>query len=382
MRKIVQAFGVPFALIAASLGFCFLVLELGLRVVGYDPMGELIEGRSLILRPSEHPLRIFEFTPNTSGSAWRSHVRINSHGMRDREYPISRSTAPRIAVLGDSVAFGSAVAAGDRFSDQLESLLAERLGERVEVLNFAVGGYDTVKEVATLEHVGLAFEPDLVVLAYCVNDLGDNSPNLEYIRSLENLDSRLYRLRTAQLLRIALDRLWLIEHLVLDNRDERFAARHPGEIASISGDETLRRLRAELQTQMETDGEDDFMLEWYLSYPHLGRLEFALDWLEDLASEHDLEVIVAILPFLRDSSSYEIVYRMVEHMASQHSFESVKLAPRLAHAGLESLQSGNGDAIHPNERGHRLIAEALEPVLARRLRERAAEETDAADAPL
>ena len=43
------------------------------------------------------------------------------------------------------------------------------------------------------------------------------------------------------------------------------------------------------------------------------------------------------------------------------------LALSLEAAGLESLRSAAADPVHPNERGHLLIAQALEPLLAAKL---------------
>ena len=57
----------------------------------------------------------------------------------------------------------------EAFPAQLEQLLKQQ-GVAAEVLSFAVSGYNTRQEVATLAGRGLAFHPDLVLLAYCLND--------------------------------------------------------------------------------------------------------------------------------------------------------------------------------------------------------------------
>jgi lysophospholipase L1-like esterase len=363
----VQKVAVPIALVAAGLTFSFGVLEVGLRAIGFNPMEAIAEGRSLILRPSDDPLRRFELTPNSSGFAWRTDVRINSHGMRDRERSEERTGAPRVLVIGDSVTFGSGVALGDRFTDRLELLLGERLGGEVEVLNFGVGGYDTLQEVATLEDVGLRFDPDLVVVGYCVNDLGDNSPNLEYIRRLRHADSRLYRLRVVQLLSTSIDRLRLIWLLRESNRERFVAETYRGFIAPVSGDRELTALREELGERMEAGADRDFVLAWYRSEVHLGRLAYAFERLARVAEANGFEALVAVIPFLGRSEGYEVAYRMVEHLAVAHGLEAVVLEPALAPAGLESLRARDEDPVHPNERGHRLVAEALAPVVSAKL---------------
>jgi lysophospholipase L1-like esterase len=367
MWKAARNVAIPIALASTGLAFSFLALEVGLRLIGFNPMEAIAEGRSLILQPSDHPLRRFELTPNSSGFAWRTDVQVNSHGMRDRERSVERTGAPRIVVIGDSVTFGSGVAVGDRFTDRLEMLLGARLGAEVEVLNLGVGGYDTLQEVATLEDVGLRFEPDLVVVGYCVNDLGDNSPNLEYIQRLREADSRLYRLRVAQLLSTSIDRLRLMWLLRESNRDRYVAERHRGLIAPVSGDGELMALRDELREHMEASGKRDFMLSWYRSEVHLGRLAYALDRLARVADENGFEAVVAVLPYLGESASYDIVYRMIEHLAVARALGAVVLAPALSPAGLESLRSREEDPVHLNERGHHLVAEALAPIVSAKL---------------
>jgi hypothetical protein len=60
-----------------------------------------------------------------------------------------------------------------------------------EVLNLGVPGFGNAEELIQLEHVGLEYQPDLVVLGYFVND------------HFENLTSDLYRLQAGKLERTA-----------------------------------------------------------------------------------------------------------------------------------------------------------------------------------
>jgi lysophospholipase L1-like esterase len=99
----------------------------------------------------------------------RFDLATNSHGMADREYALHKPERTwRIALLGDSITRGQ----GAPFGRNFEFLLEERLnadhfeptGHRLEILNFAVGGYRTsqLADVA-LERVP-PFAPDLYVV--------------------------------------------------------------------------------------------------------------------------------------------------------------------------------------------------------------------------
>lgn len=100
---------------------------------------------------------------------------INQDGFRDRRYARPRPPdAFRILILGDSVTFGYGVAEGETYPTRIESLL----GAGFEVLNFGVGGYNPYNEAALFADVGVSYEPDLVLVQFCTNDLND--PTLHF----------------------------------------------------------------------------------------------------------------------------------------------------------------------------------------------------------
>ena len=106
--------------------------------------------------------------------------RINEDGFRGRRYA---QTPPantfRIVVLGDSLTFGYGVAESEVYTTLLAGVLAEpRGGRAVEVLNLGVGGYNPYNEVALFEGIGAAYQPDLVLVQFCINDLND--PRLHF----------------------------------------------------------------------------------------------------------------------------------------------------------------------------------------------------------
>jgi len=92
----------------------------------------------------------------------------NSRGLRDREY--SEMTAPegqrRIVVLGDSFAWGWGVENQEIFTERVESILAD-----TDVINLGVTGYGLRQEIDYLKREGLSYQPDIVVLAFCLNDI-------------------------------------------------------------------------------------------------------------------------------------------------------------------------------------------------------------------
>ncbi len=123
------------------------------------------------------PVRGQRLAPNYTGWFAGVPVHINRLELRDpREYDLARRPNTfRVLVLGDSVTFGH----GSVYEHTYPYLLEQRLRAwRPEVdwqvWNAAVPGYNTSQELAHLEQVGPAFEPDLVIVGFFENDLIDN----------------------------------------------------------------------------------------------------------------------------------------------------------------------------------------------------------------
>ena len=101
----------------------------------------------------------------------RHEERINSLGLWDDEYVIPKPDGVfRIVVLGDSVPNDVRIPREARFHRVMFHALEERSDVNVEVINVSCEGYSTLQEVRLLERVGLRYEPDLVLLAYVLND--------------------------------------------------------------------------------------------------------------------------------------------------------------------------------------------------------------------
>lgn len=120
-----------------------------------------------------HPVFGWKPVPNIEklGRQWSADVpaSTNSRGWRDDEVELDSRDRFRIVAVGDSFTFGVAVDQGDRFSE-----LLERTDPRVEVVNLGVNAYGTDQELLVLEHEGLLYGPDVVLLlAFLTNDLED-----------------------------------------------------------------------------------------------------------------------------------------------------------------------------------------------------------------
>ncbi len=124
-----------------------------------------------------------EHIPDSEAVLMGVHVKINSAGLRDREFNLTKpQEAHRILVLGDSTTFGWGVPQEKTYPKLLEQKLnaSPPTGwpRHVEVVNTGVGNYNTAQEVAYFKERGRLFQPNMVLLAYFIND-AEETPRLE-----------------------------------------------------------------------------------------------------------------------------------------------------------------------------------------------------------
>lgn len=99
-------------------------------------------------------------------------VHVNALGLRGPELAPKRADEPRVLALGDSLVYGQGVGDDGTLPSFLERALRRQDPERRPwtVVNGGHRGYDTNQELALLEELGGAIEPDVVVLFWFWND--------------------------------------------------------------------------------------------------------------------------------------------------------------------------------------------------------------------
>ncbi|MGC9328403.1 MAG: SGNH/GDSL hydrolase family protein, partial [Candidatus Hinthialibacter sp.] len=153
-----------------------LALDLALRPALVDEISE-----NHFCRPSRYaPI----FSPDQYG-ALRPNLRLdfsespsepflietNSFGMRMGEIAVEKDpSVTRVAVMGDSIAFGWRLPVEAAFPSQLESILNQENGEQYEVLNFAAPGFTSFHAVKQYEQLVHNFHPDVLILAFGLYD--------------------------------------------------------------------------------------------------------------------------------------------------------------------------------------------------------------------
>jgi len=322
--------------IAAALAFglaaAVLLAEMAVRAAGLAPGINPLSLTSANGTFVSSPNPLLKYVPKAGSGD------INAYGIRERDIdPAKPRDVFRIVVVGDSVAYGycnnhESIAAERTFPRLLEEILnRERWAgsKRVEVINLGVSGYDTSQEAEFLREKGLAFDPDLVVVAYSLNDALDASYELAAFR------------RTAGWYEF--DRGAFAPTLAL----RLFQHSHLFRLV-------WQRVRALSQSRQQPPGEQ--------------RVESGFDEIAAMAHRRRFGVVVAIFPMFEKFETYarEGRHRWARERAEARGFAVLDLLPAFRRAsGPEWTKfQGRCNFEHPDENGHALAARTIADYLA------------------
>lgn len=275
----------------------------------------------LIHRASDDPELIYELVPGASGVRDGVPIVINDDGFRDDPFPAEGTrTGLRIIVLGDSVAWGWGVEMPQAFPQVLErELNAARSPDAPPhvVFNLAVDGYSTAQEVRLLETRVAAFNPDLVILAYVLND-----PDVA--------DGGLARHFTSS-------PVALVE---LVRQGWRRAAEPP---------------------PPPFDGRNwDHEYHFYIHAKHKAQVETGFARLGRWRREHRVPILVAVVPVMLFEPGtpypWQYLHDYIASLCRKEGLESLDLHEAFAGRSADGLKL---DEWHPNAEGHAVIAGAL-----------------------
>ncbi len=153
--------------VLVSAAICLLVLEGGLRLLGFGPPAS-IHRFDPALGWSKVPGAVCD----RSGREFTATFEINEQGLRDdpMALPDKAPGTYRVAMLGDSFTLGYTVERDHLFVDLLERKWASE-GRKIDVVNAGTEAWSTDQEVIWLMEHGQDFDPDLVLLFPFDNDL-------------------------------------------------------------------------------------------------------------------------------------------------------------------------------------------------------------------
>jgi len=318
---------------------------------------------------------------------------FNSHGFRDYERTYEKPAGVfRILVLGDSYIEALQVQLEDSFTALLEKILnAHASSPQFEVLALGQSGFGTAEEFVRYLNFGLAYNPDLVVVAFLTgNDFQDNSRflnresvgfyfsfdhshNLVLDRSLIDgyessltLPKRIFQeLKTkSHLLALISERIYLLRRQLLETRMEEAY----GEVESAVDEKTkglslfsyLNIYRRDLPPPWKEAVEitKQIILNFKRSVEERGS-QFLLLGLSNAEQVHP-EIGNKLTKQYKIEFDYEQPDRILEEFTRENGVLFLKLMPKFRdyHLKTGSYLHGFGGSHggHWNHKGHRLAA--------------------------
>lgn len=279
-------------------------------------------------RKADIPGLIYERTPHTAET--------NNHGFRGEDYHFEKpENVWRIVVVGDSVAQGHGVEMSQTFGKRLEHFLNhQRSPEDPEVQVYVVAetGYNTAQQLLLLEHKALAYDPDLIIWAYCLND-----PAHALFHNEGNLYSRYFFEPTSH---------------------------------ALHG---LKRLLFKARERIQSLGEDQ-EYHRFLHSIYRTQVRRHIEKLARITQQADVPVLLLVIPVLEikklaDDPEYVItpmdyelldVHTLVARWALQNDLGVVEGLDAFMGRRLADLILEDWDMWHPNPAGHEDLALQLQ----------------------
>ena len=256
------------------------------------------------------------------------YVARNNWDCRDRKYYRGQPAegVKRLTILGDSFAFGHGVAKiEDRFGERLGAKLSAT-GAKWEVQNLAEPGASTKWEAERLEQLAAkeGYRTDVVLLAYCLNDLEDLVP--------ETAD--------------------VVGSIILDKPSNYFCREF--HLPNFLYYRWRQFGRPEVQ------GYFGWLKKGY-EPPLWDKQRERLDRIVSWCAERKVKLVVAIFPFmagLGDDYAFAAAHRRLDAYFKEKNVPCCDLLPVYREHRGERLVVNRYDA-HPNERAHALAADAI-----------------------
>lgn len=320
-----------------------LILEVTLRIFSIQPQYNIVHKN--MFRLVDDPELGYELIPNAPDKR----DTISSAGLRDREFDQQKPPDVfRIAVIGDSVTFGLHSPQNDSYPKSLESMLNACKppdSPKFEVMNFGVPGYSAVQIARQLKTRVLAFQPDLVIYGYVLNDpqpasieqqlldaFNDAARYGQYDSILRPVNELLHNSRLFRILRFSI--VGIPEHINKRISDPGYVAVAQGKHAEFIRSLHQGSLWKDVQDSMRSIG------------------------------GHDVPILLALFPTRKCVSNKQYqalaeVRSLILSEASKHDMQTLDLLQPY----LQTFDNGSGrlffDLLHPNQTGNRVAAAAI-----------------------
>lgn len=254
-------------------------------------------------------------------------MKINSHGFRDKEIAVTKKINEfRIIVLGDSITWGDYLPVDDVYVARIEKYVNPHDNFDIQVINAGVGDVGLKEEINILLEKGLLLNPDVVIVAFYLND---SRPSWGFPREIGHRGW----LRRHSVLVETLYRQFRLKQWVEDKGVDRFRW-----IKQFKENKLNWRDNRQDFLQLAESAEYDWGAAWKKDSWDIVKAEFR--GLKSLSEIHSFQVILLALPVaFQVYASFHEDYpqKMLQEIAVEHGFYYIDLLPVLRKYRTEDL---------------------------------------------
>jgi lysophospholipase L1-like esterase len=285
-------------------------------------------------------------------------VHINERGYRGPVVPYERTGKKRVLFLGDSVTFGYRIARWeDTFPFLADSLAARTNSVAIETVNLAVEGYSQWQEAIVMQTEGARYKPDLVVLGFVLNDVTEMFHLVRFGGAEEGFQMR--HAASSWLERV-LSKSAIVYEVQNVTREIK-AKRRLGEDLRLGA---IKQQSLDVETLMRHPDQANVKTAWDFALADLQKIA-------DQCKQLNIPFVVVALPFevqLHDAMGLGTPQRVLFNYTQARNIEMIDLLPALSAAvcGAENVAPFL-DEDHFSLEGHRIVAEQLSEVIAKKL---------------
>lgn len=280
-------------------------------------------------------------------------VRTNGKGLRGPQLSYDKPPGVfRVLYLGDSVAFGYGIESyEDAFPYVVERNLESSTGLEVETVNSGVGGYSPWQEFVYLAGEGIRYEPDLIVVAFVLNDVTEKFHLVRFGGQGEGY--QLTKSYYSWIDRI-LSRSGLAYRIRKITRDLK-ARRKFGENVQEGA---AKQQMVDVEMLWKFPDFEYVQTAWRITLENLQRIV-------DFSNERKIPVLLVVFPYevqLEDAEKLSAPQKELVGYANRHGIPCLDLLPVLREYRVEHGAPSPKlflDHSHPTVLGHELAAGAI-----------------------
>lgn len=257
-----------------------------------------------------------------------NHRDANTYGLVGKEYPLRKdNNVFRILILGDSI---------DKSNwggQSLENILNQspELSQKYkfQVWNASCGGYDIARYANFLKHKGLGYNPDMVVIFFCLNDF-DVDTTIYYVNKNKTIS---YDFGISEISKYYVPNHFLLRHSFL----YRFI---------------ILKINGVLTAVARTKEANQYSSSIYY-----------VQQIKKMCEKNKIALFTEVFPYLKPLSDYNKIemneYGIILKTLEEKNINYVNLHDYLPESELVKLRTNTNDQIHPSQQAHHICANIL-----------------------